>query len=129
MLNNTLSNALSKVLNAERAGKDSCEIRPSSSTIKRVFEIMKDNGYVGDVDGHADSRGGRIVVSLIGSINKCGVITPRFPVGKAGYERFEKVYLPAKDFGLLIVSTPKGLMTHFDAKRQGYGGKLVSYCY
>ena len=129
MINDTLSNALSKILNAEKAGKDVCEIRPASRTIKSVLTLMKDNGYLGDFEEKKDSRGSVLVVSLIGSINKCGAIKPRFPVKKDAFEKLEKVYLPAKDFGLIIVSTPKGLMTHNDAMKSSQGGKLVSYCY
>ncbi|MBI3034520.1 30S ribosomal protein S8 [Candidatus Woesearchaeota archaeon] len=129
MLNNTLSNALSKVLNCQKAGKGSCEIMPTSKTIREVLRIMAENGYVGDVAEKKESRGSRFTVQLIGTINKCGAIMPRFPVKKGDFERFEKTYLPAKDFGLIIVSTQKGLMTHKEAKKQGIGGRLVSYCY
>lgn len=129
MMNDTLSSALSKVLNAEKAGKDSCEIRPASKTAMNVLTLMHENGYLGEVKENKDTKGGKLTVSLIGTINKCGAIKPRFPVKKNAFERFEKTYLPAKDFGMLIVSTQKGLMPHTEAKKQGLGGKLVSYCF
>ena len=44
-------------------------------------------------------------------------------------EKFEKRYLPAKGFGLIIVSTSKGLMTHVDAEEKNIGGKMIAYCY
>ncbi len=129
MMNDTLSAALSKVNNAEKSGKDVCDIRPASVTIKKVLELMQSNGYVGSVDLHTDSKGSKVSVNLIGGINRCGAIKPRFPVKKGAYERFEKTYLPAKDFGIIIVSTSKGFMSHIDAKKQNLGGRLVSYCY
>ncbi len=129
MNNDTLSNALSKVLNAEKSGKYNCSIRPSSSTIIQVMGILKENGYLGEIEAKKDTRGPSISVSLIGAINKCGSIKPRFPVKKNVYERFEKRYLPAKDFGLIIVSTSKGFMSHLEAKKKGLGGKLIAYCY
>ena len=129
MLNDTLSDALSKIFNAEKSGRDSCVIRPSSKTILQVLEIMKTHGYLGAVNEEKDTKGNKLSITIIGTINKCGVIKPRFPVKKGAYERFEKTYLPAKDFGILIVSTSKGIMTHIEAKRQGLGGRLVSYCY
>ena len=58
-----------------------------------------------------------------------GAIKPRFAVKATEYEKFEKRYLPAKGFGILIVSTVKGLMTHYEAKQQGLGGRLIAYCY
>ena len=45
------------------------------------------------------------------------------------FEKFERRYLPAKDLGILFVSTPKGIMTHYDAKAKKLGGKLLAYCY
>lgn len=129
MLNDILSNGLSKIMNAEKAGKDRCALMPASNSVKRVLNILKENMYLGDVEEIKDNRGIRLKVSLIGAINKCGTIKPRFPVKKGEFERFEKIYLPAKDFGIIIVSTPKGLMPHTEAKKNGLGGKLIAYCY
>ena len=66
---------------------------------------------------------------LKGNINKCGVIKPRHAVKKDEFEKFEKRYLPAKNFGILIVTTPKGIMTHYEAKELGIGGRLLAYMY
>ena len=52
----------------------------------------------------------------------------KFPK-KADFEKFERRYLPAKDMGILIVSTPAGIMTHVEAKKKGLGGRLLAYCY
>jgi len=68
-------------------------------------------------------------VELIGNINKCGVIKPRFPVKKNEFEKWEKRFLPAKDFGILLVSTPKGVMSHKEAYKNGIGGRLLAYVY
>ncbi len=45
------------------------------------------------------------------------------------FEKFEKRFLPAKDFGFLILSTSKGIMTHLAAKEKSIGGKLLAYVY
>ena len=94
-----------------------------------VMKIMSDSGYVGETKIIEDGRGNMLEIALTGNINKCGAIKPRFSVRKNEFERFEKNYLPAKDFGMLVVSTPKGMMTHIDAKEKGLGGKLIAYCY
>ena len=62
-------------------------------------------------------------------INKCGVIRPRYNPKKDAYEKFEKRYLPAKDVGIIFVSTTQGIMPHYDAKKKGIGGRLIAYCY
>lgn len=129
MLNDPLSNALSNILNSEKIGKKECVIFPTSKIIKNVLEVMNKNGYVGAYKEIEDSKGNSLVVNLIGTINKCGAIKPRFSVTLSEYEKFEKRFLPAKDFGILIVSTNKGIMTHIEAKKQKIGGKLLAYCY
>ncbi len=129
MLNDTLANVLNNILNASRVGKPQCVASPISNTIKRVLELMKSNQYIGDYVITENSRGSIVTVTLIQRINKCGAIKPRFSVKKAEYKKFEKRYLPAKDFGLLIVSTSQGIMTHYEAKEKSLGGKLLAYVY
>jgi small subunit ribosomal protein S8 len=127
-LNDPLANALSLILNAEKASKSSCTIS-SSGVIKCVLNIMKKHGYIGEFKETDKSRGGIIEVKLIGNINKCGVIKPHFSVKIDQYEKYESRYLPAANFGIIIISTSSGLMTHPEAKKKGIGGKLVAYCY
>jgi small subunit ribosomal protein S8 len=128
-LNDPLSNAMSKILNAESVGKKECTIKPISSVIKKVLDILNEEGYAGKYEEVDDSRGKFLKVNLLGNINKCGAIKPRSSVTIDNYEKFEKRYLPSKDFGLIIVSTSQGMMTHFKAKEKKIGGRLIAYCY
>lgn len=129
MLNDPLANMMSMILNNELIGRQECLIKPSSKTIKELLRVMKENGYVADFKEIEDSRGNYIKLVLTGSINKCGVIKPRYSVKNRDFEKFEARYLPAKDIGVLFVSTPNGIMTHYDAKSKKIGGKLLAYCY
>lgn len=127
--NDTLSNALSHILNSERSGKSKCIIKNASKLMVQVFEIMKKHKYIKDYSLSKSNQGDTIDLSLIGNLNNCNAIKPRFPVSSVGYEKFEKRYLPAKDFGIIIVSTTKGIMTHAEAKGKKLGGRLIAYCY
>lgn len=129
MLNDPLANVLSKALNYELTGKKEVLINPLSKLIKGVLKIFKEHGYIGDVEIITDSRGCVGKLNLLGAINKCGVIKPRFSVSLENFEKFEKRYLPAVGVGILIVSTNKGLMTHEEAKKNHIGGRLIAYCY
>lgn len=129
MLNDPLANMLSLILNAEKIGKPECSIKPISKVIKNVLAIMKDNQLIGDFKEIADSRGNSIKINLIGNINKCGAIKPRFSVKRDNFEKYEKRYLPAKGMGIILVSTPKGIMTNVEAKEKSIGGRLLAYCY
>tara|TARA_Y100000310_G_scaffold275502_1_gene292068 strand:- start:147 stop:539 length:393 start_codon:yes stop_codon:yes gene_type:complete len=128
-LNDPLANAMSHILNCEKKSKTSCTVKDSSGLIKSVLTILKKNKYIENFKSTSTSRGEVLDVSLNGAVNKCGVIKPRFAVKKGDYEKFEKRYLPARDFGIIIVSTPKGLITHTEAIEKNSGGRLIAYCY
>ena len=129
MLNDPLANVMSLIVHAESIGKSDCTIKPVSRIIKELLKVMKENGYVWDFKEIEDGKGNYMELTLNGSINKCGVIKPRYSVKNSEFEKFERRYLPAKDFGILFVATPMGIMTHYDAKSQKTGGKLLAYCY
>lgn len=129
MMNDILAAALSNILNAEKIGKESCIVKPTSKVVKTVLDILQKNHYLGDIKYTENNKGGIFNVNLIGKINKTGVIKPRFSVKSGNFEKFEKRFLPAQDFGLLIVSTSQGIMTHYQAKEKKIGGKLLAYCY
>ena len=128
-LNDPLSNALSHIVNCEKIGRKECIIKPASKLILETFKILNEKGYLGSFKIVEDGNKKHLILNLLGAINRCGVIKPRFGVKKDNFEKFEKRYLPAKDFGFLIVSTSKGIMTHNEAKQKEVGGKLIAYCY
>jgi small subunit ribosomal protein S8 len=47
----------------------------------------------------------------------------------AELEKYEARFLPAQNFGVLILSTTEGVVTHTRAKELGIGGKLLAYVY
>jgi len=128
-MNDPLANALSSLNNAEKVGKTEVILKPASTVIKSVLEILKNEKYIEKYEQIDDGRAGIFKVRLLNNINKIGVIKPRFSVKLGNYEKFEKRYLPAKDFGRIIVSTPKGVITHIEAKEKKQGGVLLAYVY
>ena len=129
MLNDPLANVLSYINNHEKLGRKEIVVGNNSKFIRQVLTLLNENNYVGEFTEVENGNGKLLTINLIGAVNKIGVITPRFNVKKDNFEKFEKRYLPAKDFGVMIVSTSKGLMTHIQAKEKGLGGRLICYCY
>jgi len=124
-----LADAMSLIKNAERSGKLECFIRPSSKLIGRVLKIMQENKYIGEFEYIEDGRAGLFKVRLTGNINDCGVIKPRHSVKRTELEKFEARYLPAQDFGVLILTTTRGVVSHNTARDLKTGGKLLAYVY
>ena len=124
-----LADALSTIKNAEDNGYPECTIAPASNVIGNLLKVMLDNEYISGFEFMDNGSSGLFKVELNGMINKCGVIKPRFSLKKNEFEFWEKRFLPASDFGLLIITTPLGILSHREAKEQGVGGRLIAFVY
>ncbi|MFH1631156.1 MAG: 30S ribosomal protein S8 [Candidatus Aenigmatarchaeota archaeon] len=124
MRHDSLVDALSKIKNAEKIGKRKCSVCKNTITIA-VLDVFKKYGYIGGYD--LTEKTAR--VELIGRINECKGIRPRFPIMKKEYEKFEQRHLPAKDVGLLVISTSKGVMSQTEAIEKNLGGRLLAVIY
>jgi len=128
MRHDVLADVLSTIKNAERVGKREC-ITPASNLIRDVLKVMQKEGYIGLFEFIDDGRSGKFRIELKKRINDTNVIKPRYSVKVDEFEKWEKRFLPAKNFGRLILTTNKGIMTHEEAKKQRVGGKLLAYVF
>ena len=127
--NDPLADALSGLDNAGRVGKLDLTVQPASNTIGSVLEVIYDRGYIDGFEFVEDGRAGEFAVELNGAINRCGVVKPRYSAGADEFEKWEKRFLPARDYGTLIVTTSHGVMSHYEAREQGIGGEVLAYVY
>jgi small subunit ribosomal protein S15Ae len=102
-------------------------IRPSSKVIIKFLQTMQKHGYIGDIEIVDDHRSGKIVVNLLGRLNKCGVISPRFDVTLDQIDQLASDLLPSRQFGQLVLTTPYGIMDHEEARRKHTGGKILGF--
>jgi len=125
----TLANGLTSIMNNEMRNKQVCVISPASKLLGRVLRVMQLSGYIGEFEFIDDGRSGKFKVQLLGRINKCGAIKPRFSVGTTQFETWEKRFLPSRDIGVLVVSTSQGVVSHRKAKKKKIGGRLLAFIY
>jgi len=127
--NDPLSDALSGIDNAESVGHLTHTVEPASNMVGSVLEVFYDRGYIDGFEFVDDGKAGRFEVELKGAINECGPVNPRYSVGADGFEQWEKRYLPARDYGALVVTTSHGIMSHYEAREESVGGQVIAYVY
>ena len=123
-----LADALNTIKTHEIVGQERCTVR-ATKLIGEILKVLKDHRYVKDYKEVDDGRGGWYEVLLDGRINDCGVIKPRMPVKRQEWAKREQEFIPGFGVGLLIVSTPGGIMTNSDAEKKNFGGRLLAYVY
>lgn len=125
----TLSNGLTTIMNNELRNKHECVISPAPKLLGRVLRVLQLSGYIGEFEFIDDGRSGKFRVQLLGRVNRCGAVKPRYSVKANGFETWEKTYLPAQDIGIIVVSTPHGVISHKEAKEKNVGGRLLAFVY
>lgn len=124
MSQDILSDALSKIMNAKKAGHKTITLNKYSKLLLSVLAVAKIKGYIKEY-----SIENNLLKIEINKLNKCNAIKPRFFVTIEEIDSFTKRYLPAKGIGILVLSTNKGIMTHQTAIEKNIGGCLLAYFY
>ncbi|MFA5857152.1 MAG: 30S ribosomal protein S8 [Candidatus Pacearchaeota archaeon] len=123
MSQDKVSDALNQIMNIKKAKKNSIILTRPPKLLKNVLEIVKDSGYI-----EYTLNGDEIKIDLK-KLNELKTIKPRYTVTVDKIDHYVRRYLPAKDFGFLIISTNQGLMKHYEAQEKNLGGCLIAYVY
>ncbi len=123
MSQDTVADALNQIMNAKKARKKQVVIKKHSKLLLNILDIAKQSGYL---DYSIKERELTIEIK---SLNAIMVIKPRYTVSVKRINHYVRRFLPAKDFGFVIVSTNKGLIKHYEAEEQNLGGCLIAYMY
>jgi small subunit ribosomal protein S8 len=123
-----LADALNTIKTHEIVGQGKCTVK-ATRLIGEILRVLKEHKYLKDYKVLDDGRGGWYEIVLDGRINDCGVIKPRMPVRRTDWSKREQEFIPGFGVGLLIVSTPGGIMTNADAEKKKFGGRLLAYVY
>ena len=135
MSQDVVSDGLNQIMNAKRIEKRGLVIKRYSKVLVNLLEMMKVAGHVDyevtplDSLGHQTGRGGGVVKVKILKLNECRAVKPRYYVGVADIDKYLRRFLPSRNFGTLVISTNKGLMSHKDAVKENLGGSVVAYYY
>ncbi|RKY30603.1 MAG: 30S ribosomal protein S8 [Candidatus Omnitrophota bacterium] len=116
------------VRNAIMAKKENVDVAASKS-MKAILEILKKERYIDNFKIIDDKKQGKIRIYLKYIGGKC-VIRNIKRISKPGlrvYTKYHKIPSVLRGKGLAIISTPKGIMTNFQAKSKNLGGEVLIY--
>ena len=123
-----ISDFLNRIRNANMVYMDKVEI-PASNTKMALANILKDEGYIKDVEYIEDGKQGVIRVYLKYA-GKERVISGLKRISRPGlrvYAKKDELPKVLGGLGIAIVSTSSGLMTDKNARKQGMGGEVLCY--
>ncbi len=123
MSQDIVADALNQIMNMKKAKKKQIVINSTSKFLLKILDVIKELGYI-----DYKTKEKQVIVE-IKKLNYCSAIKPRYNVSADEIEKYVRRFLPAKDFGYLIISTSKGLMTHEEAIEKNIGGSLIAYVY
>jgi small subunit ribosomal protein S8 len=123
-----IADLLARVRNASSAQKPELFV-PYSKIKAEVIRILKDEGYI--TDYAVDTEGAHPRIKITNKIaNRSTAITGLKRVSRPGLRR----YVGAKEIprvlggmGISILSTPRGILSGREAKKQNVGGELLAY--
>ncbi|KAL0702900.1 hypothetical protein Bca4012_059022 [Brassica carinata] len=124
-----LNDALRTIVNAEKRGKASVELKPVSTVMSSFLRIMKEKGYIKNYQVHDPHRVGTITVDLQGRVNDCKALTYRQDVKAKEIEQYTERTLPTRQWGYVVVTTPDGILDHEEAIKRNVGGQVLGFFY
>ncbi|MBP1581371.1 MAG: 30S ribosomal protein S8 [Oscillospiraceae bacterium] len=124
-----IADMLTRIRNASAAKHDTVDV-PASNMKKAIAQILLDEGYIKGFQVIDDGKQGIIRITLKYGVGKQAVITGLKRVSKPGL----RIYTSCKDMpavmnglGIAIMSTPKGIMTDRQARKENVGGEVLAF--
>ncbi len=124
-----IADFLTRIRNANMVLMDKVEI-PASKTKMAMAEILKDEGFVNDVEYIEDGKQGVIRVYLKYGSGRERIINGLKRISKPGlrvYVGKEELPRVMGGLGIAIISTSRGLMVDRKARKEGLGGEVLCY--
>jgi small subunit ribosomal protein S8 len=124
-----ISDMLTRIRNAGR--RRHVDVRMPASRLKaEVARVLQQEGFIKGVKQIAGEGHPQLQVQLRYQEGELPMITGLRRVSKPGhrvYSRHTQIPSVMRGMGIAIVSTPKGVMTGAEARKQGVGGEVLCY--
>tara|TARA_Y100001970_G_scaffold69232_1_gene88302 strand:- start:7658 stop:8053 length:396 start_codon:yes stop_codon:yes gene_type:complete len=125
-LNDPIGDMIARIKNAQLRNHKKVEL-PSSNFKIKIAEVLKNEGYIKDYEVLSEANKFKLKIELKYNYGS-PVISSIQRVSKPGRRIFSSAESLPKinnGLGIAIVSTPKGVMTDIDARKQKIGGEII----
>jgi small subunit ribosomal protein S8 len=129
MMTDPIADMLTRIRNASKAKLEKVDI-PSSKLKLEIAKILKDEGYIKNLKMVKDRRQGVIRVYLKYTDEEVPVIQGIRRVSRPGnrvYVGNDRIPKVLAGLGTAILSTPKGVQTGRQAKKNNVGGEVLCH--
>ena len=124
-----IADMLTRIRNANKLRYEEVSM-PTSKMKEGIDEILKNQGFITSYRLEENEGKKTLVIVLKYSSSGERVITGLKRISKPGlriYSEADKIPSVLKGLGIAIVSTPNGLLTDHQARKQHVGGEILCY--
>ncbi len=124
-----IADMLTRIRNANTNGYSEVTV-PASKMKIEIARILKEEGFIKDYKVTGDSVKKNIEITLKYGNKKERVITQLKRISKPGlkvYVKCDEIPKVLNGLGIAIISTPNGIMTDKEARKQNVGGEVLAY--
>ncbi|MDR3288705.1 MAG: 30S ribosomal protein S8 [Peptococcaceae bacterium] len=128
-MSDPIADFLTRIRNAGMVYHDKVEA-PASRVKKDLAELLKNEGYIKDVEYVTDNKQGIIRMYLKYGPNRERVITGLKRISRPGlrvYAKRDEIPKVLGGLGVAVISTSKGIMSDKQARQLGLGGEVICY--
>lgn len=127
MMTDPISDMLTRIRNGQAARHEQIKM-PFSKLKHKIAVLLAREKFLAGVNEGEEAGHKVLVLDLQYDNEGKGAITNVKRVSKPGrrvYQKHEDLPRVLSGYGIAVVSTPSGLMTNKDAKKQGLGGEII----
>ena len=120
-MTDTIADLLIRINNARCADQDGTKV-PYSSMKEAILEVLKREGYIGGY--HCVKNEGIINVEVKNAKRFTKIMRVSKPSRRL-YVKSKNIPRPKSGFGIVVISTPRGVLSGEEARRSNTGGEII----
>jgi len=127
VISDTIGDTLTRIRNGQRSNKKTVCVF-FSNVISNLLDVLKKEGYIRFFEIKELKKGISIINVELKYFNSMPVIHKIERISKPGrriYSKVKDLKLICNGLGISILSTPKGIMSDYDARKSNLGGEVM----